>query len=134
MEFNTAPDQDANCLADSRSARPARTRNVHTGGNPCDARGWCLVHNDERFGLEGPELPQRAQHSRSDALSDVEVGAAPNLLAKVQYLEGGVGGPAEEDASGEFEEEKDDRSTLVLVTPSNRACPRSRARSIRVSH
>lgn len=58
------------------------------------------VHNDERFGLEGPELPQQDQDNRSDAPSDVEVGAAPNLLAQVQYFEGIVGGPAEEDASG----------------------------------
>jgi hypothetical protein len=100
MEFNMAPDQDANCLADSRSARPVRTRNAHTGENACVARKWCLVHNDERFGLEGPELPQQNQDNQSDAPSDVEVGAAPNLLAQVQYFEGGVGGPAEEDASG----------------------------------
>lgn len=55
------------------------------------------VRDDERFGLEGPELPQQDQDNRSDAPSDVEVGAAPNLLAQVQYFEGG---PAEEDASG----------------------------------
>lgn len=58
------------------------------------------VRDDERFGLEGPELWQQDQDNRSDASSDVEVGTAPNLLALVQYFEGGIGAPAEEDASG----------------------------------
>lgn len=58
------------------------------------------VRDDEHFGLEGPELPQQDQDNRSDAPSDVEVGTAPNLLALVQYFEGGIGAPAEEDASG----------------------------------
>ena len=38
---------------------------------------------------------------QSDAPSDVELGAASaDLLAQGQYFEGGVGEPAEEDASG----------------------------------
>jgi hypothetical protein len=64
--------------------------------------------------LSGPELSQQDQDARSDAPSDVEVGAASaNLLEKRQHFEGGVGAPAEQDASRGARGEKNDRPTLV---------------------
>jgi hypothetical protein len=100
MEFNTAPHQDANCLADSRSARPARTRNAHKGGNARNARGWCLVRNDERLGVEGPELPQQDWANLTHQAMSSWGPLPQSLLAQGQYFEGGVGEPAEEDTSG----------------------------------
>ena len=56
-----APDQDANFLADSRSAPtlsgPPTPIEAETGAMPADDGVW--VYNDERFGPAGPELLQQ---------------------------------------------------------------------------
>jgi hypothetical protein len=58
------------------------------------------IRNDERLGVEGPELPQQDWANLTHQAMSSWGPLPQSLLAQGQYFEGGVGEPAEEDTSG----------------------------------